>query len=222
VGRRSFGKGLVQRQFTFADTSMLRLTISQYYTPTGRAIQKPYNTSNDEYAKGLGSRLQTGELTGQTTKSGSDSLKYQTLVKKRTVYGGGGITPDVFVAMDTTYYTDYYRKLVGLGIFNRFVLNYVDKNRQQLKLLYPTFELFDKKFTVTELVLNDLQDFAEKEGLIKNPEMFAKSKQHIILRFKGNIAYNLWEMEELYRVLNQGNPVFLKAVEIIDNLIINN
>ena len=221
VGRRSFGKGLVQRQMEFADTSMLRLTIARYYTPTGRAIQKPYNTNNDEYSKGLSSRLRTGELTGQTTNAGADSLKYQTLVKKRTVYGGGGITPDVFVAMDTSYYTDYYRKLLGLGIFNRFVLNYTDRNRQQLKLLYPTFEQFDKKFTVTEVMLNDLQDFAEKEGLTKNPEMFDTSKQHIMLWIKGYIARDLWETGELYRVVNQGNPVFLKAVEEIQQLNVN-
>ena len=215
VGRRSFAKGLVQRQMVFADSSMIRLTVSRYYTPTGRAIQKPYNTKNDEYATGLGNRLRTGELTGQTQNIGADSLKYLTLVKQRTVHGGGGITPDIFVAMDTSYYTSYYRELIGQGIFNRFVLNYVDKNRQQLKRQYPAFERFDQQFEVTETILNELQDFAEKEGLAKNPELFAKSQSYLTLWLKGYIARDLWEMAELYQVVNRGNPIFLKAVEEI-------
>ena len=216
VGRRSFGKGLVQRQIMFTDSSMLRLTISRYHTPTGRAIQKPYNTQNDEYARGLlGSRLQTGELTGQTSNAIADSLKYQTLVKKRTVYGGGGVMPDIFVAIDTSYYSNYYHELLGKGIFNRFVLNYVDKNRQQLKQQYPTFKQFDEKFTITEALLDELQAFAEKEGLSKNQEMFAKSQQHLKLWLKGYIARDLWEMAELYQVVNRENPIFLQALEDI-------
>jgi len=218
VGRRSFGKGLVQSQMIFADSSMLRLTVSRYHTPSGRAIQKPYNTINDEYARGtMQTRLQTGELMGQTQNPDADTMKYQTLVKKRTVHGGGGITPDVFVAMDTTYYTDYYRKLIGFGIFNRFVLNYVDKNRQNIKRQYPTFERFDKNFAVTEAMLEELQVFAEKEGLDRKPEMFAKSQQHLELWLKGSIARDLWDRVELYQVVNRSNPIFLKALEEIKN-----
>ena len=215
VGRRSFGKGLVQRQMMFIDSSMMRLTVSRYYTPTGRAIQKPYNTQNDEYARGLSSRMRSGELTGETSNTFADSLKYFTLVKKRPVYGGGGIMPDVFVAVDTSYYTDYYRDLLGLNIFNRFVLNYVDKKRQSLKQQYPTFEQFDQMFEVTEAMLNELQDFAEKEGLPKKPEMFAQSQQNIKLWLKGYIARDLWEIADMYKVVNRGNPIFLKAVEEI-------
>ena len=215
VGRRSFGKGLVQRQMMFPDSSMLRLTTSRYYTPAGRAIQKPYNTKNDEYAKGLGNRLRTGELTGQLSIENADSLKYQTLVKKRTVHGGGGVTPDIFVAMDTSHYTSYYREILGLGIFNRFVLNYVDRNRQHLNRQYATFVQFEKRFVVTESMLDELQDFAEKEGLAKNPEMFAKSKKHLQLWIKAYIARDLWETAELYRVINREDPIFLRAVEEI-------
>ena len=216
VGRRSFGKGLVQRQLVFPDSSMMRLTVARYYTPTGRAIQKPYNTKNDEYATGIiGNRLRTGELTGETSATGADSLKYLTLNRRRTVYGGGGITPDIFVALDTSYYTPYYRKLFGLGIFNRFVLNYVDQNRQQLKRQYPTFEQFDQRFVVTEAMMNELQNFAEKEGLIRNPEMFAKSESNLRLWLKGNIARDLWDTSEMYQVVNWGDPIFLKALEEI-------
>ena len=216
VGRRSFGKGLVQQQMIFSDGSMIRLTVSRYYTPSGRAIQKPYNTKSDEYTRGMiRTRLQTGELTGQISNTEDELQKYSTLVKQRTVYGGGGITPDVFVAMDTSYYTSYYRELMGLGIFYRFVLNYVDKNRQELKRQYPDFEMFDNAFTVTETILDELQDFAEKEGLAKKPEMFATSQQHLKLWIKGYIARDLWEVAELYRVVNRGNPIFLQAVEEI-------
>ena len=215
VGRRSFGKGLVQGQLMFPDSSMIRLTISRYYTPSGRPIQKPYNTKDDEYAKGLDVRLLTGEMTGKTTNAGADSTKYQTLVKQRTVYGGGGITPDIFVAYDTSYYTNYYAQMIRLGIFNRFILNYVDKNRQQLKRQYPSFERFEQQFVVTETMMNDLQDFAEKEGLTRNPEQFAKSESELRLWFKGYVARDLWEMSELYQVINRENPIFLKAVEEI-------
>jgi len=216
VGRRSFGKGLVQQQMVFSDGSMIRLTVSRYYTPSGRAIQKPYNTKSDEYTRGMiRTRLQTGELTGQTSNTEDDLQKYSTLVKQRTVYGGGGITPDVFVAMDTSYYTNYYRELMGLGIFYRFVLNYVDKNRLELKHQYPDFEMFENSFTVTETILDELQDFAEKEGLAKKPEMFAISQQRLKLWIKGYIARDLWEEAELFRVVNQGNPIFLQAVEEI-------
>jgi len=219
VGRRSFGKGLVQRQMIFADSSMLRLTVSRYHTPSGRAIQKPYNTKNDEYAREtMRTRLQTGELMGQTQNSDADTTKYHTLVKKRTVYGGNGITPDIFVAMDTSYYTNYYRELIGLGIFNRFVLNYVDKNRQNIKQQYLTFEQFNNNFMVTETLLEELQVFAEKEGLDRKPEMFAKSQQRIELFLKGNIARDLWDRTELFRVVNLGDPIFLKALEEIKKI----
>lgn len=218
VGRRSFGKGLVQRQMMFADSSMLRLTIARYHTPTGRMIQKPYHTGNDEYAKGLSDRLRTGELTGETSNVFADSLKYETLRKKRTVYGGGGIMPDIFVPMDTSHYNKYYRELLGLGIFNRFVLNWVDKNQSKLKRQYPTFDQFNKKFEVTESFLNELQDFAEKEGLSKNPEQFARSRQYLSLWLKGYIARDLWTSAEMYRVVNLGDPIFLRAVEEIKKM----
>ncbi len=213
VGRRSFGKGLVQRQMLFADSSMLRLTISRYHTPTGRMIQKPYHSADNEYSKGVRSRLETGELTGNASVGFADSLKYQTLVKKRTVYGGGGIMPDIFVPIDTSHYNSYYRDLLAKGIFNRFVLNYVDKNRSQLEKLYPTFEKFDRSFVITEDMLDDLQDFAQSEGLEKKPELFARSKQHLRLWIKGYVARDLWNTAELYRVVNQEDPIFVKAVK---------
>jgi len=220
VGRRSFGKGLVQTQRMFSDSSMLRLTVARYHTPTGRAIQKPYNTNDDEYSRGqrtTTTRLQTGELTGQTTNATADSQIFQTLVENRTVYGGGGITPDIFVPIDTSHNSPYYRQLIGLGIFNRFTLNYIDRNRQQLIRQYSTFEQFDQHFTVTEEILNELQDFAEKEGLAKDTEMFTLSQEYLKLWLKGYFVRDLWDMAALYKVVNRGNPIFLKAVEVLSN-----
>ena len=219
IGRRSFGKGLIQNNYMFTDGSMLKLTTMRYHTPSGRAIQKPYNIKNDEYAEEVRSRLQTGELTGQKQHIGNDSLRYFTLVKKRAVYGGGGIMPDIFVAIDTSHYTDYIRELSKSGIVSRFDINYVEKNRQSLMLQYPTFEQFDKDFTVTETMLDELQDFAQKEGLKRYPKIFVQSQQYLKLSIKGDIAYLLWEMEELYyRIMNEENSIFLQAVEVIENL----
>ncbi|MDR2040030.1 MAG: PDZ domain-containing protein [Bacteroidales bacterium] len=215
VGRRSFGKGLVQREMFFGDSSMIRLTISRYHTPTGRMIQKPYHTEDSEYDKGVYTRLQTGELTGETTIKIADSLKFKTLVEGRTVYGGGGITPDIFVPVDTAHYNDYYNKLLGKGIFSRFILNYVDKNRLRLEQDYPVFETFNKKFQVSESTLKELQDFAQKEGLERQPEQFAQSKNYLKLWIKGYIARDLWSISELYQVINQEDPIFLKAVDEI-------
>ena len=216
VGRRSFGKGLVQSQLTFADSSMLRLTVAHYFTPTGRSIQKPYNTNDDEYARGgvRNTRLQSGELTSETTIT-DDMPKYTTLSQKRTIYGGGGIIPDVFVPIDTSFNTRYYRELIGRGYFNQFMLRYVDRNRQDINHLYPTFALFDQNFEVTEAILEELQDFAEKEGLSKNPDMFARSREHLKMWIKGYIARDLWEMSEMYEIVNRGDPIFLKAVEVL-------
>ena len=219
VGRRSFGKGLVQRQMEFDDGSMLRLTVSRYHTPTGRVIQKPYNTDDDEYARGGArrSRMQTGELTGDASGMETDLQQYQTLVKNRTVFGGGGITPDVFAAIDTSFQSSYYGELLNRSIFSNFMLNYIDKNRKSLIQQYPSFAQFDSQFVITEHMLNDLQNFAEKEGLAKNPEMFVKSQNHIELRIKSYIANNIWNTSEMYEVFNRGNPIYLKAVEAIEN-----
>jgi carboxyl-terminal processing protease len=218
VGRRSFGKGLVQRSLNFSDSSMVRLTVARYYTPTGRAIQKPYNSAGDEYSAGTRNvRLQTGELTGNATNNAPDSLMFQTLIKKRAVFGGGGITPDVFVPIDTTFITLYYRRLVGQNIFNRFMLEFIDKNRHVLLRQYPTFERFDQRFVITDEMLNDLQEFAQKEGLARNEQQFEKSKEHIEKRMKGTIARDLWETSELYEVMNRINPIFLRAIKELEN-----
>jgi len=163
VGRRSFGKGLVQRQFPLIDGSVMRLTTARYYTPTGRCIQKSYKDGKDKYELDLINRYNKGELLHADSIHFPDSLHYQTLSLKRTVYGGGGIMPDIFVPLDTTRYTDFHRKLVAFGIINKVCVQYVDKNRAELKKKYPTFEKFKKEFEPDDAFLNALITAADKE-----------------------------------------------------------
>jgi len=166
VGRRSFGKGLVQRQFPLLDGSMMRLTVARYYTPTGRCIQKPYKDGIDKYEHDLINRYNKGELIHADSIHFPDSLKYQTLNLKRTVYGGGGIMPDIFVPLDTAEFTLFHRKLLGLGIINKVCVQYMDKNRTELKKKYPTFEKYKKEFQVDDAFLNSLLIEAKKEKVI--------------------------------------------------------
>ncbi len=165
VGRRSFGKGLVQQPFPLGDGSMIRLTVARYYTPTGRLIQKPYEDGYEEYAMDLINRYNNGELSNEDSIVFPESQRYQTLELKRTVYGGGGIMPDYFVPLDTSSYSDYYRELIGRGIFNRFILHYVDLHRDDLLLKYPDFKLFQKYFQPGTEQTDALIAFAVDEEL---------------------------------------------------------
>jgi len=168
VGRLTFGKGLVQRQLQLVDGSMMRLTVARYYTPTGRSIQKSYKGGYEKYEMEIGNRIKKGELFHADSIHFPDSLKYQTLNLKRTVYGGGGIMPDIFVPLDTTNYTLLHRKLVALGIVLKASVQYIDKNRAELMKKYPTFEKFKKEFEVSDDFLKLLVNLAEKEKINVN------------------------------------------------------
>ncbi|MGC9344801.1 MAG: S41 family peptidase [Bacteroidales bacterium] len=217
VGRRSFGKGLVQGRFELRDGSELRLTVAKYYTPSGRLIQKPYEEGYDEYAKELTNRFTSGELSGDESVEFPDSLKFKTLVKNRVVYGGGGIMPDYFVPLDTTGYSDYYRNLISQGVLNQFVLGYVDKNRTDLNSRFINFKSFESGFSADDEVLTQLINYAENEGLEYNHDEFELSRDLISKLIKSYIARDLWNTEEFYRVFNQQDPIFIKAYEIIRN-----
>lgn len=227
VGRRSFGKGLVQRPFNLPDMSMMRLTIANYYTPTGRLIQKPYDKGVDEYHKELIDRYNNGELQSADSIHFPDSLKYFTLKNNRVVYGGGGIMPDYFVPIDTSGYSDYYRDLVRKGILNHFVIDYFDKNREYLESKYlntkkfgdPSigFQTFNRDFVVTDQMLQNLIKFAEGEKLIYNASDFELSKNDLKINLKALIARNLWGTNEFYEIVNQIDPVYLQAVKVIQN-----
>lgn len=164
IGRRTFGKGLVQKPLTFVDQSQVRLTISHYYTPTGRCIQKPYDDGLDSYFKDLQKRANRGELYTADSIQFPDSLKYKT-PHGRTVYGGGGIMPDIFVPLDTTKYSTLYNEIVRKGVFGSFVADYMEDNRDPLKAKYPTFESFKDNYIITDAFYNEFMQYAKKEGI---------------------------------------------------------
>lgn len=166
IGRRSFGKGLVQRMFPLNDGGQLRITTSRYHTPSGRCIQKPYNDGLEAYYNDIMNRYNNKELIDPDSIRVPDSLKYFT-TKKRVVYGGGGIVPDIFVPIDTTRASDYYIEIRGKGLINNFTLEYVNKNREELLKKYPTFEEFDKNYHHLK-VEDEFYAYAEKAGIKKN------------------------------------------------------
>jgi len=217
VGRRSFGKGLVQQPFVLNDGSMIRLTVARYYTPTGRLIQKSYENGYEEYALDLINRYNRGELTSTDSIVFPESQQYKTLILNRTVYGGGGIMPDYFVPLDTSAYTDYYRQLISKGIFNRFVLQYVDENRNKLLNDYEDFEDFNRSYELSGSAVDKLISFATGEELEFSQADWDKSQRQIALLLKSYMARDLWGMEYFFEVYNSSDDVFLEAVKILEN-----
>jgi carboxyl-terminal processing protease len=215
VGRRSFGKGLVQRQLPLADGSMLRLTTARYYTPTGRSIQKSYKDGMEKYEKDLLDRFKHGELLHADSIHFPDSLRYQTLKLKRTVYGGGGIMPDIFVPIDTTKYTEFHRKIVAQGIVNKLVVQYIEKNRETLRATYPSFDKFKKGFRTSDSMLADLTALAEKSKIAIDAKQYEISKDLIKLQLKALVARDMWEMNEYYQIMDSDNESLQKAIEIL-------
>ena len=217
VGRRTFGKRLVQRPFPFADGSLIRLTIARYYTPSGRCIQKPYDKGNDAYARDIIDRYNNGELTSADSIHFPDSLRYTTLRSKRVIYGGGGIMPDRFVPFDTTQYTKYYRSLVAKGVINTFSVNYVDKNRKQLKRQYKTEEDFCHRFSVSDDMVEELTQLGLREKVEINKEELKTSAPLIRRVLKSMIARDLWTMDAYFRVYNEENDIVQEALRIISD-----
>jgi len=215
IGRRTFGKGLVQRQLPLIDGSMMRLTIARYYTPTGRCIQKPYKDGTDKYEHDLVNRYKNGELLHADSIHFPDSLRYQTLNLKRTVYGGGGIMPDIFVPLDTSRFTDLHRTIVARGIVNKTCIQYVDKSRSDLKAKYPSFEKFKNDYKVSDELIKTMITIAEKEKVKIDSVQLAKSTPLIKLQLKAFIARDIWEMNEFYQIMDTDNESLLKAIKIL-------
>ncbi|MGL5957668.1 MAG: S41 family peptidase [Phocaeicola sp.] len=214
VGRRSFGKGLVQRPVDLPDGSMIRLTIARYYTPVGRCIQKPYE-STEEYKRDLMERYNKGEMLSADSIHFPDSLRFQTRKLERTVYGGGGIMPDYFVPVDTTYYSNYYGQLVNRGILLKVHQKEIEAHRKEWKERYKNFAAFQKDFEVSAEALKQMTNLATEMGVEYNEEEFQTSLPFLKIQLKGLVARDLWDMNEYYQVMNRMNPSVLKAEELL-------
>jgi carboxyl-terminal processing protease len=216
VGRRTFGKGLVQRPFPFPDGTMIRLTVANYYTPSGRSIQKPYEKGDaNSYHMDIIHRYTHGEFYSADSIHMNDSLRFETLRNHRAVYGGGGIMPDRFVPVDTTMMTNYYRDIRAKGILNSYTFDYVDANRKALKQEYPNEDAFVKGFTVTPEMMEQFVAKATEAGIEPNPEQLAQSKPAIEPVLKGLIGRDLFETSTYYRITNTLNPTYNEAVDLI-------
>lgn len=217
VGRRSFGKGLVQRPIDLPDGSMIRLTIAHYFTPTGRCIQKPYKKGDlKEYEMDFENRLKHGELTNRDSIHFDDSLKYQTLREHRTVYGGGGVMPDVFVPLDTLQYTRFHRQLATKNIIITATLRYIDDHRKQLKTKYPTFEQYNAEFEVPQSMIDGILKEAEKQKVkAKDDEELARTLPYLKRQLKALIARDIWDMSEYHQIMNEVSDIVQKGLEVI-------
>ena len=219
VGRRTFGKGLVQRPIDLPDGSMIRLTIAHYYTPSGRCIQKPYKKGDlKEYEMDFENRLKHGELMNPDSIHFDDSQKFQTLRQHRTVYGGGGIMPDAFVPLDTLQYTRFHRQLAAKSIVTDHSLRYIDNNRNTLKKTYPSFQEFNSKYQVPQSLIDSILAAAEKQNVkAKDEEEMKRTLPYLRLQLKALIARDLWDMTEYFQVMNEENHIVQKGLEVIQN-----
>jgi carboxyl-terminal processing protease len=219
VGRRSFGKGLVQNQSELPDGSLIRITAARYHTPTGRIIQRQYEKGKaGQYYDDLYKRYETGELYTADSIPLPTSLKYLTLKNKRAVYGGGGIIPDIFMPLDTANNTVYHARLVRMGIVHQFALRYTDQNRKTLMATYPTLNGFNKKYAFSDSDFDELVTFAEGQKLPKDSIGIAKSKSEIVIQMKGLIAQDLFGVGAYYEVVYPLlDNVYQKALEVMQN-----
>ena len=217
IGRRSFGKGLVQQPFALNDGSMIRLTTAHYYTPAGRNIQKPYKDNLENYRNDYAKRYERGELFNKDSISNTDSLMTKTLVTKRKVFGGGGIVPDIFVPLDTSIHYKYFNLLVRKNIFFPFVVSYIDKHRQELLLKYPDFQRFRDNFKVPSAMMDDLYALGEKSGVKKDEESTKILEKVIFRQIKALIVRDLYETGDYYRIMVEDDGEVKKAMELLSD-----
>ena len=215
VGRRTFGKGLVQRPFRLPDGSEIRLTVARYFTPSGRSIQRPYERGNEAYRRDLLDRFEHGELQHRDSISFPDSLRFTTKVLKRTVYGGGGIMPDIFVPIDTMQFSDWQRNIIRKGVLNKTVIQYIDQNRENLQNRFANFKVFNGQYSVSGTFLEELKTNAEKEQIEWNEEQYNTSLPLIKIQMKALVARDLFGVSEYFQVINSVNEIYLKALEVM-------
>lgn len=214
IGRRTFGKGLVQKPFPLPDGSAVRLTTARYYTPTGRSIQRPYSKGKDFYYNEIERRYKSGQLISADSISFPDSLKYYT-PNDRVVYGGGGIMPDIFIPLDTSMGSDLYKNLARKGIFNDFLLDYLDDNRKKILKNYPDFASFDKNFDTSGEFIDGFFAYAKKEGVEKNEEDYQVSQRIIHHQLKALLARNLYTPGDYFKIINRLSDSYIKAINVL-------
>jgi carboxyl-terminal processing protease len=233
IGRRTFGKGLVQRPFTLNDNSQIRLTTAKYFTPSGRCIQKPFSSDRKEYRSDIWSRMNSGELTSEEVshmqdgkmkvkKDGKDTLvtipetEIKFTANGRKVFGSGGVAPDVFVPIDTTMNTDYYFKFLRKGVLFNFAQDYVTKHKPKLLTSYPNEDFFVKSFQVDKATLNELLERGTKEEIPKEDTSFQKSEKLFQVVLKANIARYLYNSQAFYKVIMDIDPMIKKAMFLVN------
>lgn len=228
IGRRTFGKGLVQRPFELPDNSVIRLTTAHYYTPSGRCIQKPYKRGAERkaYDEDMEQRLKSGELTHDVTAVTTDSallalqkelfpdsLQYKTLREGRKVYGGGGVMPDIYVVLDTTQLTPLHRQLLAKSCIINATLKYIDKQRKQLNKSYKTFDTFLQQFEVPQTLIDEVLDEARKVKISWTDDNLKATMPQLNIQLKALVARDLWDMNEYYQIINQTSSIYKRGVE---------
>ncbi len=213
VGRRSFGKGLVQMPIDLSDGAELRLTIARYYTPSGRSIQKPYDSNAEAYERDWMDRYEQGEFFSADSIKFNDSLKYETK-KGRTVYGGGGIMPDYFVPLDTTMNSAYVSKLFNSDSSREFLLDFVTKNKESFKGM--TVDQYYNNYKVNDAMLMELTEYGKKNKVEFDAQDFNKSKEYLRILVKAHLGRQLYDDSAFYKVINDINEVYLQALNLFD------
>lgn len=216
IGRRSFGKGLVQRPFPLPDGSVIRLTTSRYHTPTGRSIQKPYDNGVEDYYLDIFNRMRHGELVHADSIKFPDSLKYTTPAG-RVVFGGGGIMPDIFVPWDSTWISDYYTELRRKGVLNQFTVQYVDDHREDIIKQYPEVKDYIKGFNPDKQFMDEFIAFGENMGVTFDQEGYERSKAYLEVQIKAWMARNIWDVSASYQVFTVIDDGFVKAMEVMND-----
>jgi carboxyl-terminal processing protease len=217
IGRRTFGKGLVQKPYYLTDGSMVRLTTAHYYTPSGRGIQKPYDEGLTEYRKETQNRFANGELFSADSVVFSDTIIYKTLLNGRSVHGGGGVMPDIFIPMDTSYHYSYINRLRRNNIVYNYALEYVDENRDKIKSKYPEFKDFEAKYETTDEMISEIVEIGVKDGIEKNEESLQFGLKNLKKEIKAIIARDLYTRDDFYKILYSDDEAVIEALKVIEN-----
>lgn len=217
VGRRSFGKGLVQKPFYLTDGSMVRLTTAHYYTPSGRCIQKPYNDGVKEYRKDYQNRMLSGEMFSADSIVFADTLEYKTLLNGRIVHSGGGIMPDIFMPLDTSSHYGYINRLRRNNVVYNFALEYIDKNRNVLKSKYPDFKDFEAKYETSDAMIAEIVEMGVKDSIEKNEESLLFGVNDLKKEIKAIIARDIYSRDDFYKIYYKDDEAIIEALKVIAN-----